>query len=571
MVNLRPPGRFVRLTGRQWALVVVALFELFLFCGYHRERYKVLQRLDRPGVERGEGLVIRCDGLGYYAWLRSLLVDQDWSFADEFDEHNPIGDFVPSERTPSGRRANPWSVGPGCAWALAVVPVHFVLAAAQSSDSRLAADGYSLPYQLTVGVTTLVISWLGLFFLYRICRYFASPRKAALAAGLMTLGTTVVYYTAIEPSMAHGIGTAATAAFVCFWTSTYGQVRPGRWLVVGCLLGLTALVRWQLITLAVVPAGEAVLSLRQEKAASRALLLLVQRFFLTCVGWFIAFLPQLVAWRLVYGEWFANPIPVSHNWLDPAWRQILFSQDRSLFYWTPLSLVALLGYSWCGRAAARRCRPPSRSQSPFGNAVSRNSVSSRGAKQSFANRGSGMGFGSHGKIDERLLLLVAALGVQIYLLAVMWGPGVHGGAAYGMRHLTEAVVLLAPGLAAWLQITSRPTCRLICLVGCLLVAWNLLLVSEYRYALLPANSGADPGTLLANIALLAERKGWLLIGQVFLAPALLYLLLCREKKGNKISVEENQPARMLPEVADGQGCGESTEETSQGIGSYSCR
>src|SRR5713226_7179674 len=96
-------------------LAAVILVEALLFIGYHRERWvKAVQPLGTLQTATGEGLVIRSDGLGYYAWLRSLLIDGDWSFDNEFDDHNPLGDFVTpgDNRTENGRRRNQWSVGP---------------------------------------------------------------------------------------------------------------------------------------------------------------------------------------------------------------------------------------------------------------------------------------------------------------------------------------------------------------------------------------------------------------------------------------------------------------------------
>src|SRR5437879_5226457 len=95
-----------KLTRPRCVLAVVVLFEVYLFAGFHRERWHALQAHVVP-PRHGEGLVIRCDGHGYYAWLRSLLVDGDWSFDNEFDEHNPLGDFVPprDSRTDCGLRS----------------------------------------------------------------------------------------------------------------------------------------------------------------------------------------------------------------------------------------------------------------------------------------------------------------------------------------------------------------------------------------------------------------------------------------------------------------------------------
>src|SRR5262249_9348024 len=155
------------------ALIIVAAFEIYLFWSYHSDRwYKSLLPLDSPRARLGEGLVIRCDGLGYYAWLRSLLIDGDCSFDNEFDDFNGNQNAVPpsSFRTELGRRANLWSVGPACVWALTVVPGHLFVSAMQGSGLPWPADGYSLPYQLIVGLSTLAIAIVGLVFLYGLCR-----------------------------------------------------------------------------------------------------------------------------------------------------------------------------------------------------------------------------------------------------------------------------------------------------------------------------------------------------------------------------------------------------------------
>src|SRR6516164_5080037 len=191
MADSHVRGWFSQDVRHRWTLILVAFVELALFCQYHHERWhKSLLTLGRPQASAGEGLVIRCDGLGYYAWLRSLLIDRDWSFDNEFDDHNVVGDFVPppEPRTDRGRRPNQWSVGPACLWAVTVVPGHYCVTALQGVGFPWAADGYSLPYQLLVGGTTLLIAVLGLGFLYAACRFYAGPTPAALATAFLTLG-----------------------------------------------------------------------------------------------------------------------------------------------------------------------------------------------------------------------------------------------------------------------------------------------------------------------------------------------------------------------------------------------
>jgi hypothetical protein len=466
--------RFGFVTRPRAILAVVVLVELFLFADYHQERWrKGLLPLGRPQALAGEGLVIRCDGLGYYAWLRSLLIDGDWSFDNEFDDHNVLGDFVPPPdcRTDTGRRANLWSAGPACVWAIVVVPGHFLISVL---DLPWPADGYSLPYQLLVGAATLLASFSGLGLLYGICRRVAEPIHAALAAAFLTLGTTILYYSAIEVSMAHGVATAIVAGLVCYWLRTYESSRWRRWFLVGLLVGLATLMRWQLITFAVLPAGECLLAGVRSRPARWP------RLVLAALGAVLGFLPQLIAWRNVYGSWIVTPFPTAHNWTDPAWWQVLASPDRGLLYWTPLVVLPGFGYL----SLFLRHRQPQRDRTP-------------------------------------LQLLTIAFVLQLYLLASLWGDRLYLGAAFGFRHLTESLVALAPGLALLFTQASARHRRCLCVLGCLLVLWNLLLISQYRYGWIAADQGAAPNTLIANVFHLVRRKRFLLVGQTLMGPLLL--------------------------------------------------
>jgi hypothetical protein len=260
-------------------------------------------------------------------------------------------------------------------------------------------------------------------------------------------------------------------------------------LLVGGLIGFAMTVRWQLATLAVLPAGEAFLAAvgrignpAYEKmpsgiARQSGLLLL------TALGAAVGFTPQMIAWHCVYGNWLVAPMAVAHNWLAPAWWRVLATPDRGLFYWTPLCLVACLGCLW-------------------------------GVRQ-----------------GGPLALLALAFGLQVYALASVSGSGVYLGVAFGFRQLTEAVVLLAPGLALLLGRASPRGLRWLGALGCGLVLWNLLLVCQFRYGLVPADAGAGPATLLANVGHLVVRKRLLLVGQVLLGPALLTLCLGRVRHG----------------------------------------
>jgi hypothetical protein len=71
---------------------------------------------------------------------------------------------------------------------------------------------------------------------------------------------------------------------------------------------------------------------------------------------------------------------------------------------------------------------------------------------------------------------------------------------------------------------SRRRFRLLSILSATLVLWNLLLVSQYRYSLVPADAGADPATLFHNAFHLLAQKRFHLLPQVALGPILLALI-----------------------------------------------
>ncbi len=491
-------------------ILTVALTQLLWCIDYHEQRWRgTLPSILRPPPEVGEGLIIQRNGLGYYAWLRTLLVDHDWSFDNEFDEHNPLNHYVPppTYRTPIGHRANQWSVGPACAWAPTVVPGHLALAALEGRGSPWAANGYSLPYQLMVGGTSLFYSALGVVFLFGICRWYARPMRAALATALLSLGTTSFYYSSIEITSAHGLGLTALAGLTWYWLATYGSLRPGRWFFVGILLGAAVLTRWQLATFLTLPIGEAVCRFRWDRLARPWAL--VVGLALSAAGAAFAVLPQLIAWRCVYGSWLVTPVQgIKYNFIHPSFWDVLFSADRSLFYWTPVAGIAFLS----GLAGLGHAKP---------------------------TRASTSGVEGASSAAPQLLLFIAFL-VQVYVLASMWGmgeclpstnnfAGIFLARAFGFRHLTESIVVLAPGLA-WAFERLRPRWfRRAALLGLVLVSWNLTLVALHTNELISQHKGMELTKLWGEARNMVTQAPLVLI-QILEGPLLLGVLviLCPE-------------------------------------------
>jgi hypothetical protein len=416
-------------------LLAASAMIAFLFAAYQKQSVSEAYRTYGPDCP---GATIRSDGLGYYAWLRSALFDGDLSFDNEFDEHQAYHDAVPPReiRTPLGRRTNPYSAGPACVWALPVAATHGLMVAT-GGFGRWTVDGYSLPYQMAVALTALVLAVATLWLLFQICQLFAEPLAAANAAIIVYFSSTLLYYATVEPTMGHLYGAFAFALFLRYWLRSFGSDRAIRWFTLGLLLGFVALMRWQMVTYVMLPVGEMAwcswrdLSRRKPIPAIRNLALLG-------LGAGIAFSPQMIGWKIVYGDWLVITHTLAKNWWSPNVSPVLFSQDHGFFFWTPITFIC-----FCGLLAILASR----------SATAEHRVTA--------------------------VLFVLGLGVQINLIGVVSGTGVFLGLAFGLRYLTETCITLAPGLAFLLSrypIAKPWLLRL----GFLLMFWNFVLITAFR-------------------------------------------------------------------------------------------
>src|SRR5215471_18954110 len=106
---------------------------------------------------------VRGDGVGYYAYLRSLLIDHDLRFENDYLAGNQSfvlaridaqGHLLPNLYTKTGYVENHFSVGPAMLWAPVLVPVHMAVRVADHFGAHIPTNGYSRPYLFAMAVTT---------------------------------------------------------------------------------------------------------------------------------------------------------------------------------------------------------------------------------------------------------------------------------------------------------------------------------------------------------------------------------------------------------------------------------
>jgi hypothetical protein len=292
------------------------------------------------------GARLQSDGFYYFAYLRSIAFDRDVDFNNDYRLLGLGGKTYLFNATPTGYAHSAWTIGPAIVWSPFFAVGHVIAARLQASGASVATDGTSYPYRQAVCVASLVYGLLGCWFAYRFTHRFVPARIAALAVALVAAGSFMLWYLVKEPSMTHASSMAAVAGFVWLWAGSREGRTLVQWTLLGVLAGLMSMIRWQNALFMLLPACDAVPALARAWRArdGHAMRVLVTgcTIFVACAV--IAFFPQMIAWKSIYGSYIArSPVGPQIRWGDPRVLDILWSARNGLFSTSPVLYLAALG------------------------------------------------------------------------------------------------------------------------------------------------------------------------------------------------------------------------------------
>ena len=300
---------------------------------------------------------IRGDGVGYYALVRAPLIEHSFDFSHDYQSANSSfrdarldENGVPREtfRTASGHLDNHFTVGPAILWSPFLITTHLGVLLARALGSSVPADGFALPYRVTIALATCFYGFLGLLLSYRLsCRY-VSERCALFATIAIWWASSLPVYMYFNPSWSHAHSAFVVALFLWYWERT----RPGRttfqWFVLTLIAGLMLNVYYANAMLLAVPGVEALAqyyAVRRRTPSSLGFSTLFSRHLLFVVGILVCLLPTFITRSIIYGSPFASGyIPLSAwLWRSPVLLSVLFSSNHGLLVWTPILLLSCLG------------------------------------------------------------------------------------------------------------------------------------------------------------------------------------------------------------------------------------
>ncbi len=313
--------------------VTVALVALAAYIGY------VL--FYRHYVDPHVFPVIRSDGLGYYSYLPTYLLEKDPTFHRFVAEHLhgvPSAINMRLDRS-TGNYLNQYPIGE----AVMLLPFFLVGHAAAILAGR-SADGFSGLEQAAVGLGGVTYMVLGLLVLSLSLRRYFSPWVTAATLLTMVFGTNLFHYGTADSMTSHAFSFCLVAILIELTHRWYARPSAVMSLGLGLVMAMIVLVRQaNVVYLLLVP----LFALDSGRALSERPALLRRRLgrvVIVAVTFLISLVPQFLVWHVATGRWVVYSYPYHFNYFSPEIGGALFSFfPHGAFPWSPALVLAAAG------------------------------------------------------------------------------------------------------------------------------------------------------------------------------------------------------------------------------------
>jgi hypothetical protein len=295
----------------------------------------------------------RSDTWGYYLHLPSILLYGDagdytksiaaWRQYSPV-EADPRADAYGMRPSPNGKLVNKYPIGVALLQSPFFAAAHIFC----SVTAAAPADGFSKPYVLLAGLSTLFFVLCGLFLLEKSLRQYFSPTVALVTTATIALATNLFFFSTYTVGMAHPYLFFLFALLIRAVQNWYERPDARSSALVGLSLGFIAMCRLPEVIAVLIPlfwmsADGRWFSIWKKNG--KMLGLAVCTFFLTT-------LPQFIWWKWMSGQWlYYSYTGERFHWDKPQILNGLVSFQNGWLVYTPAMIFSLAGIFWLRRFA----------------------------------------------------------------------------------------------------------------------------------------------------------------------------------------------------------------------------
>jgi hypothetical protein len=299
---------------------------------------------------------VREDGIAYYGVARSLIVDHNLQFRNDWNPTNTpsilgkdqFGRPVTLYVSKTGHLPVHSSIGASLLWMPFLAVTHGVVRILDHMGAHISANGFSRPYIITLAGATSLYALAGLLLSFRIAARFVEERWAFLATMALWLASSLPAYIYVDPAWSHAHSVFVVALFLWYWIRTRESRTPAQWFLLGLISGVMVEVYFPNVVVASVIVVEIVwrwFSGARNSSTLPTLGAQARDYSLYAIAVLIALLPTFVIRTILLGGPLATGAYGNEgwNWTSPHLLQVLFSPSQGLLTTTPIVILAIAG------------------------------------------------------------------------------------------------------------------------------------------------------------------------------------------------------------------------------------
>ena len=295
----------------------------------------------------GTEAAISWDVAGYYYYLPAIFIYKDLkkvAFHTDLDKKYGYqgSDFYAALPSKNGNLVMKYTSGMAIMYAPA-----FLVAHALATPLGYEADGFSKPYQFAIGVWSLLLTLIGLWFLRKVLLKAGFEDKAVGYTLLaIALFTNFTEYSAINNAMAHGYIFTLYAIMLWLTMCFYETPSVFRAFGIGLTIGLAILTRPTELPIIIVPFLWQISS--KIDLVNRFLFLRKHypKIILTTIAIIGIGSIQLIYWKYASGHFIYNSYGPEDKmeWFNTHITDGLFSARKGWLVYTPIMFFSLIGF-----------------------------------------------------------------------------------------------------------------------------------------------------------------------------------------------------------------------------------
>lgn len=285
------------------------------------------------------------DVSGYYLYLPAIFIYHDikqCNFKDSIlNKYHPTPDFQQVIRHPSGNFVLKYTAGQ----ALLYSPFFFAGHIYASLFGTFSSDGFSYPYQISIGLGMLLYSFIGLYYLRKVLLIYFTDVATAISLLVVVFATNYLDYAAIDGAMTHNTLFTIYAILIYCVIKFYEKPSLRNAILIGFFTGMVTLIRPTELISFLIPLLWGIRNYQDFKFRI-AFLGKEPKYLIVSICFFLLIISiQFVYWKLVSGEWIIYTYgDEGFNWFQPHFIDGIFSFKAGWLIYSPIMILSIFGF-----------------------------------------------------------------------------------------------------------------------------------------------------------------------------------------------------------------------------------